>query len=97
MPGCGPIFSWPAWSPTPIDPRVYRITLNGNEGFIPPGLLFGLLYAWYLNNEYGEVLEYEMSLLRWPPHKLIPCQLQERNRKQALICFFRREVFEHAD
>lgn len=83
--------------PHPHDPRVYRITLNGNEGFIPPGLLFGLLYAWYLNNEYGEVLEYEMSLLRWPPHKLIPCQLQERNRKQALICFFRREVFEHAD
>ncbi len=83
--------------PSPHDARTYRITLNGNEGFTPPGLLFGLLYAWYLNNVYGEIMEYEMSLLRWPPQKLIPCQLEERNRKQALINFFRKVVFEHAD
>jgi len=83
--------------PNPEDPRTYRITLNGNEGFTPPGLLFGLLYAWYLNNDYGEILEYEMSLLRRPPQKLIPCQLQERDRKQALIALFRKEVFEHAE
>jgi hypothetical protein len=42
-------------------------------------------------------MEYEMSLLRWPAQKLIPCQLEERNRKQALINFFRKVVFEHAD
>ena len=83
--------------PSPHDARTYRITLNGNEGFTPPGLLFGLLYAWYLNNVYGEIMEYEMSLLRWPAQKLIPCQLEERNRKQALINFFRKVVFEHAD
>lgn len=83
--------------PSPHDARTFRITLNGNEGFTPPGLLFGLLYAWYLNNAYGEIMEYEMSLLRWPPQKLIPCQLAERNRKQALINFFRKVVFEHAD
>lgn len=83
--------------PSPHDAGTYRITLNGNEGFTPPGLLFGLLYAWYLNNAYADIMEYEMSLLRWPPQKLIPCQLKERNRKQALIDFFRKVVFEHAD
>jgi hypothetical protein len=84
-------------APTPGDPTTYGITLNGAEGFIPPGLLFGLLYAWYLNNTYGGLMEYEMSLLRWPPTKLIPCQLEERKRKQALIAFFRKIVFGHAD
>ena len=77
------------------DPRTFRITLNNNEGFLPPGLRFGLLYAWYLNNAYGGVMEYEMSLLKWPPHALIPHQAQERVRKQALVAFFRREVFGH--
>lgn len=81
--------------PSPHDAGIFRITLNGREGFIPPGLLFGLLYAWYLNNDYGEIMEYEMSLLRWPPQKLIPCQQEERQRRQALVDFFRRRVFEH--
>ena len=83
--------------PSPQDARTYRLTLNGREGFTPPGLLFGLMYAWYLNNGYGEIMEYEMSLLRWPPKKLIPCQLEERNRKQELVNFFRKVVFEHPD
>lgn len=80
---------------SPHDPRTYRITLNDHEGFLPPGLLFGLLYAWYLNNAYGAIMEYEMSLLRWPPQKLIPHQIEERKRKQALIAFFRNVVFKH--
>jgi uncharacterized cofD-like protein len=82
--------------PSPHDRRSYKITLNGDEGFIPPGLLFGLTYAWYLNNAYGGIMEYEMSLLHWPPEKLIPYQLEERKRKQALIAFFRKVVFEYA-
>lgn len=82
--------------PSPHDPDIFGITLNDREGFLPPGLLFGLLYAWYLNNAYGEIMEYEMSLLRWPPGKLIPCQLEERVRKQALVQFFRNVVFQHA-
>lgn len=80
---------------SPHDPRVYRIALNDLEGFLPPGLLFGLLYAWYLNNAYGAIMEYEMSLLRWPPQRLIPHQIEERKRKQALIAFFRNVVFKH--
>ena len=42
-------------------------------------------------------MEFEMSMLRWSPQKLIPCQMEERNRKQALVNFFRRVVFEHLD
>jgi hypothetical protein len=82
---------------SPHDPDTFRITLNDGEGFLPPGLLFGLLYAWYLNNAYGGIMEYEMSLLRWPPEKLIPYQLEEYTRKLALINFFRNMVFQHAD
>lgn len=83
--------------PSPHDPSTFGITLNDQEGFLPPGLLFGLLYAWYLNNAYGEIMEYEMSLLRWSPEKLIPYQLEEYTRKQALIKFFRNKVFLHKD
>lgn len=77
------------------DPHVYRITINNNEGFLPPGLLFGLLYAWYLDNRYGWIMDYEMSLLRWPPGSLIPHQAKELVRKQGLVDFFRGEVFGH--
>ena len=80
----------------PANPLVYRLTINNNEGFLPSGLLFGLMYAWYLNNSYGGVMEYEMSLLRWPPRSLIPHQAKERFRKQVLVEFFREEVFGHA-
>jgi uncharacterized cofD-like protein len=81
---------------SPHDPDTFGITLNDQEGFLPPGLLFGLLYAWYLNNAYGKIMEYEMSLLRWSPEKLIPYQLEEYKRKKDLIKFFRNVVFLHA-
>jgi hypothetical protein len=80
---------------SPRDPQLFAITLNDQEGFIPPGLLFGLLYAWYLNNAYAGIMEHEMSLLRRPPEKLIPCQFEEYRRKKELIRFFRDEVFMH--
>lgn len=79
----------------PAKPRVFRITINNDEGFLPPGLLFGLMYAWYLNNSYGTTMEYEMALLRWSPSSLIPHQAKERIRKQALVTFFRTEIFGH--
>lgn len=77
----------------PGNPANWCITVNGDEGFLPPGLLFGLMYAWYLYNAWGGAMEYEMSLLHWPPGDLIPCQARERERKQALVDFFRTEVF----
>lgn len=82
-------------TPEPGEDRCYRITINPNEGFLPPGLLFGLTYAWYLNNAYGFTMEYEMSLLRWPPKSLIPYHAKDRIRKEALVTFFRNEVFGH--
>ncbi len=75
------------------DPLIYRITINDREGFLPPGLLFGLLYAWYLNDAYGSLMDYEMALLRWPEKALMPYQVQERRRKSDLVAFFREEIF----
>ena len=84
-------------TPDAHDARVYRIVLNNDEGFLPPGLLFGLMFAWYLNNSYGSMMEYEMSLLRFPADTLIPHQVKERARKQALVTFFREVVFGHSE
>jgi len=83
--------------PDPANPHVLRITINNDEGFLPPGLLFGLTYAWYLDNSYGTAMEYEMALLRWAPEFLIPHQAKERIRKEALVTFFRTEIFGHGD
>jgi len=79
--------------PHPKDSRTYRITLNNNDGFLPPGLLFGLMYAWYLDNAYGPIMEIEMSLLHVQETTFIPHQGQEYRRKKALVDFFRKEVF----
>jgi len=67
------------------------------KGLPPPGLLFASCTRGISTMLYGEIMEYEMSLLRWPPQKLIPCHLEERNRKQALIDFSARWCFEHPD
>jgi hypothetical protein len=78
------------------DVRKYRITINSGEGFLPPGLLFGLLYAWYLCG-CGLTMDYEMSLLRWPLKSLIPLHAKDRIRKEALVTFFRTQVFGHLE
>lgn len=78
------------------DSRTYRITINNLEGFLPPGLLFGLMYAWYLGG-YGLTMDYEMSLLRWPLKSLIPLHAKDRIRKEALVTFFRTQIFGHSE
>jgi hypothetical protein len=75
------------------DERTFRMVLNKDEGFLPPGLLFGLTFAWYLNNTYAPTLEYEMSLLLFPAESLLPHQVKERARKEELVSFFREVVF----
>jgi uncharacterized cofD-like protein len=82
-------------APDPGSPDIYRIVLNKDEAFLPSGLLFGMMYAWYLNNTYGTTMEYEMSLLRFPPGSLLPHQAKDRARKQALVDLFREVVFGH--
>jgi uncharacterized cofD-like protein len=74
---------------------IYRITLNNDDGFIPPGLLFGLMYAWYLDNTYAPVMENEMAILHLPESTLIPHQVQEYRRKKALVDFFRTKIFKN--
>jgi uncharacterized cofD-like protein len=75
------------------DPDLYYMLVNGDEAFTPPGLFFGLLYAWYLNNQLGGVIEHEMSILQWKISQLIPKQSMDRDRKQKLVDFFRSVVF----
>jgi hypothetical protein len=77
----------------PDEQDVFRITLNDNDGFIPPGLLFGLMYAWYLDNTSVPVMENEMSILHLQEKSLIPHQVQEFKRKKGLVEFFRKRVF----
>ena len=81
-------------NPDPSDDRTFRITINKDGGFIPPGLLFGLVYAWYLSGQ-GFTMEYEMTLLLWPSKSLIPLHAKDRARKEALVTFFRKEIFGH--
>jgi uncharacterized cofD-like protein len=80
--------------PDAINDRIYRITINNNEGFLPPGLLFGLTYAWYLSGN-GITMDYEMTLLRWPLKSLIPLHAKDSIRKNALVKFFRNDIFGH--
>lgn len=81
----------------PARKHVYGITLNNSDGFLPPGLLFGLMFAWYLDNTAAPIMENEMALLHLQEETLIPHQAQEYRRKKALITFFRREVFGYGD
>jgi uncharacterized cofD-like protein len=79
--------------PSPREPGLFRMVINGNEAFTPPGLLFGLLYAWYVNNRFGGIVDYKMSLIRWKISELIPKPSMVRTRMQEQIDFFRRVVF----
>jgi 2-phospho-L-lactate transferase/gluconeogenesis factor (CofD/UPF0052 family) len=76
---------------------VYRAVSVDRDGFIPPDLFFGLVYAWYQNNNYVPAMDYEMTILRWPPRLLMPFQRQDQKRKQALVSFFRTEIFGYPD
>ena len=43
------------------NPLLYTRLVNGNEGFTPPGVLMGLVYAWYLDNRLAAHVEYKMA------------------------------------
>jgi uncharacterized cofD-like protein len=73
----------------------YTRLINGDEGFTPPGLLFGLTYAWYLDNRFAPHVEYKMSIHRTLLSDLIPEQLRTMERRQRMIGFFREMVFKH--
>ncbi|RUM41284.1 MAG: YvcK family protein [Desulfobulbus sp.] len=73
--------------------RLYTRLVNGEEGFTPPGLLFGLCYAWYLDNRFAPNIEYKMSIMKNEPSYLIPEQVRLASRREQLVRFFRETVF----
>jgi len=79
----------------PEDPQHFTRIVNGKEGFTPPGLLFGLTYAWYLDNRFASHIEYKMAVIRIDRSDLIPEQVRMRSRREKLTDFFREIVFGH--
>jgi len=73
----------------------YSRLVNSEEGFTPPGLLFGLFYTWYLDNRFAGHIEYKMSIMRNVVSDLIPEQVKIVGRRKGLIDFFRENVFRH--
>jgi uncharacterized cofD-like protein len=76
-----------------VDPHHYTRLINSNEGFTPPGLHMGLLYAWYIDNRFATHIEYKMSVLKINRSGLIPEQLKMASRRRNMIQFFREVVF----
>ena len=74
---------------------LYTRVINGDDGFTPPGLLFGLCYAWYLDNRFAPNIEYKMSIMKNETGDLIPEQIRIVERRRRLIDFFREHVFQH--
>jgi uncharacterized cofD-like protein len=75
---------------------LYSRLVNGNEGFTPPGMLFGLIYAWYLDNRFAAHVEYKMAIMRTDISDLIPEQIRVHTRRRTLVEFFRHTVFCHS-
>lgn len=75
------------------DPHHYTRIINRGEGFTPPGLLMGLMYAWYIDNRFATHIEYKMSVLKINRTALIPEQLKMASRRKNMIQFFREVVF----
>lgn len=72
---------------------LYTRLINAGEGFTPPGMLFGLFYAWYLDNRFAAHIEYKMSIMKNEVSDLIPEQIRIVSRRERLIRFFREIVF----
>jgi uncharacterized cofD-like protein len=75
--------------------EVYTRLVNGEEGFTPPGMLMGLIFAWYLDNSHAAHIEYKMSITRLPGSSLVPEQIKMLERRKRMIAFFRTVVFRH--
>ncbi len=76
-----------------VDEKHFTRLVNGREGFTPPGLLMGLIYAWYLENRTASHVEYKMSVIQIDQTDLVPEQLKMLKRRQKMISFFREMVF----
>lgn len=79
--------------PSPSEPGVFTRAVNLAEGFTPPGLFFGLFYAWYLDSSLAPNIEYKMSIMRHTQAAMIPEQRRTSRRRGNTIDFFREKVF----
>jgi len=78
------------------DKNHYTRLVNKSESFTPPGLLMGLMYAWYLDNRLATHIEYKMSLMKINKSNLIPEQLRMAKRREKMITFFRDDIFDQS-
>ena len=67
--------------------------VNLGEGFTPPGLLIGLVYAWYIDNRLASNIEYKMSVTKISHTNLIPEQMKMVERRSKMISFFKNIIF----
>ena len=74
---------------------LYSRLISGAEGFTPPGMLMGLVYAWYLDSRYVSNIEYKMAITRIPMTGMVREQVRMFNRRMDTIDFFRKVVFRH--
>ncbi|MGB3212571.1 MAG: gluconeogenesis factor YvcK family protein [Desulforhopalus sp.] len=75
------------------DENHYTRLVNNGEGFTPPGLLMGLMYAWYVDNRFATHIEYKMSIMKMSQTDLIPEQMKMVDRRRKMIEFFKMVVF----
>lgn len=75
------------------DENHYTRLVNNGEGFTPPGLFMGLMYAWYIDNRFASHIEYKMSVMKINQTDLIPEQLKLAERRREMIAFFKKIVF----
>lgn len=78
---------------SPKQRRLYARTVNGEEGFMPPGLLFGLLFAWCLDNRFAPIIDHMMAVRRRGAAGLVAQQAETVRRRENLARFFRERVF----
>lgn len=79
----------------PENELVYTRLISGNDGFTPPGMMMGLVYAWYLDSRFGSHVEYKMAISQVPVSDLVMEQAKILGRRNDTIRFFREVVFRH--
>jgi uncharacterized cofD-like protein len=74
-------------------PLAYWRPVSKGMGFLPSGILFGLTFAWMLDNAFVPALDFEMQMIQWPASRLLPYQVRIRAQHRELVRFFREVVF----
>ncbi|MBC8318096.1 MAG: YvcK family protein [Desulfobulbaceae bacterium] len=79
----------------PENQCVYTRLISGKDGFTPPGMMMGLVYAWYLDSRFSSHVEYKMAISQVPVSDLVMEQSKILHRRNDTVRFFREVVFGH--